>query len=463
MPFSLHQSPDRRSSTDELALIVRENSSGRQVGSYSVCSANRYVLESAMERANTDASMVCIESTSNQVNQFGGYTGLEPASFASFVKSVALRMNFPPERILLGGDHLGPHVWKNQKAEAAMANAADLVKHCVHAGYTKIHLDASMHCADDTGERGRPLPDETVGERAAQLCAAAEEAHRQLPAAAPAPLYIVGTEVPVPGGEQLARHAPAVTSTENLSRTLRFTQAAFAAKGLEAAWERVIAVVVQPGVEFADATVFNYDAAKAAQLKEFAATKWNRVYEAHSTDHQTPMALKEMVCDHFAILKVGPWLTFAFREAVFALALIEEETLGDKAGVTLSKLIEVLEREMMSEPEHWKSYYHGSAGEQRLARKFSYSDRSRYYWPRPRVDGALQRLMSNLATYPPSVPILSQYLPIQAAELRAGKLVNEPQAIIRSKINEVLAIYSTACGTQAVRAHSDEPKEIGRC
>jgi D-tagatose-1,6-bisphosphate aldolase subunit GatZ/KbaZ len=465
MSFSLNQDADGRGATAALARIVRENCSGQPVGSYSVCSANRYVLESAMERANADASMLCIESTSNQVNQFGGYTGMDPESFASFVKSVAMRMNFPPERILLGGDHLGPHVWKNQKAEVAMANAADLVKHCVLAGYTKIHLDASMHCADDAGERGRPLPDETVSERAAQLCAAAEQAHRKLPASAPAPLYIVGTEVPVPGGEQLAAHAPPVTSTQDLSRTLQLTQAAFVARGLQAAWERVIAVVVQPGVEFGDAAVFNYDAAKSQQLSIFATTKWNRVYEAHSTDYQTPQALSDMVRDHFAILKVGPWLTFAFREAVFALARIEEETLGDRAGVTLSKLIEVLEHEMISEPEHWKSYYHGSADELRLARKFSYSDRSRYYWPRPRVDAALQRLVFNLDKYPAPAPILSQYLPTQAAELRSGTLVNEPRAMIRSKINEVLTIYSTACGTHVrqSRAQANESKEVGQC
>jgi D-tagatose-1,6-bisphosphate aldolase subunit GatZ/KbaZ len=465
MPLPLEQSSDGMNATAELVRIAGENSAGRPLGSYSVCSANRFVMEAAMEQAYADESMVCIESTSNQVNQFGGYTGLKPADFADFVKSVAIDRNFPSERILLGGDHLGPHVWRKEKAKSAMEKAAELVRSCVQSGYTKIHLDASMRCVDDTGDPGGRLPVETASERAAELCEAAEKTHRQLPASAPAPLYIVGTEVPVPGGEQLDAHAPAVTATEDLSHTLRLTEQAFRRRDLHAAWERVIAVVVQPGVEFGDTSVFAYDSSKARELSLFATSKWNRVYEAHSTDYQTPEALREMVGDHFAILKVGPWLTFAFREAVFALAHIEEVTLRDRGAVSLSGVVETLEREMISDPEHWKGYYRGDEVELRLARKFSYCDRSRYYWSRPVVDAALQKLLFNLQKYPPPVSVVSQYLPTQAAQLRAGTLANAPRAMIRSKIKEVTAIYSQACTTniRATPANSNEQKKVGQC
>ena len=43
------------------------------------------------------------------------------------------------------------------------------------------------------------------------------------------------------------------------------------------------------------------------------------VFEAHSTDYQPPESLSRLVIDGFAILKVGPGLTFALREALYAL------------------------------------------------------------------------------------------------------------------------------------------------
>jgi D-tagatose-1,6-bisphosphate aldolase subunit GatZ/KbaZ len=429
----------------QLCRIAQENHGGKHVGIYSICSANRFVLEAGMEQAKRDGSLLCIESTSNQVNQFGGYTGQTPAEFAAFVKEVAIAEGFPQERILLGGDHIGPHVWRAEKASSAMAKARELVQGYVRAGYTKIHLDASMPCADDPGGRQRALADELVSDRAAELCQAAEEAHREFKAGSPARLYVIGTEVPVPGGEQAGSQAPEVTSTEDLARTLATARQAFFSRGLQEAWERVIAVVVQPGVEFGDANVFAYDAAKAKWLARYAAEKWNRVYEAHSTDYQTRGALHEMVRDHFAILKVGPWLTFAFREAVFALAEMEEEWLGSRRDVTLSKVREELEAAMLENPSHWKSYYRGGEAELRFARKYSYSDRSRYYWPQPGVASALQRLLNNLSAHAAPLPLVSQYLPSQCEAIREGRLENHPRELIRGKILEVLNIYASAC------------------
>ena len=164
----------------------------------------------------------------------------------------------------------------------------------------------------------------------------AEEAHREMQRDSPAPLYVIGTEVPIPGGEQLDTAAPETTRPQDLARTLRTAQDAFRAMNLEKAWERVVAVVVQPGVEFGDSSVFAYDHEKAAGLAAFGEKNWQGVFEAHSTDYQSAEGLREMVKDHFAILKVGPWFTFAFREAVFALAMVEEEWLGGRKGITRS-------------------------------------------------------------------------------------------------------------------------------
>lgn len=431
---------------EQLLRIIEENHRGRATGIYSICSANRYVLEAGMMQAIRDQSLLCIESTSNQVNQFGGYTGQTPADFAAFVREVAVAMGFPAERIVLGGDHLGPHVWRQQASDTAMAKARDLVGSCIRAGYTKIHLDASMHCADDPGDRQGPLADEIVCSRAADLCLAAENAYQELPSGSAAPLYVIGTEVPIPGGEQLGSQAPATTRPEDLSRTLHLAREAFFARGLAAAWERVIAVVVQPGVEFGDTSVFPYDHEKAVPLSEFAAKHWNRVYEAHSTDYQTRSALRQMVGDHFAILKVGPWLTFAFREAIFAMAAMETEWLGASDEAELSRVRESLEQTMLANPGHWKGYYRGDDAASRFARKYSYSDRSRYYWPQPVVASALQRLIRNLTEHPAPLSLVSQYLPRECEKIRSGELCNHPVDMIHSKILEVIDVYAYACG-----------------
>jgi D-tagatose-1,6-bisphosphate aldolase subunit GatZ/KbaZ len=432
--------------TGSLQEIFARNRAGERTGIFSICSANRHVLQAGMHQAHRDRTLVCIESTSNQVNQFGGYTGMTAADFAVYVRSTAAETGFPAGRIVLGGDHLGPHVWQDEPAAAAMAKACELIRSCVLAGYVKIHLDTSMRCADDPGTRHTPLSDETVMERAARLCQVAEEAHALLPPGSPAPLYVIGTEVPVPGGEQLAGAAPSVTRVDDVERTLRFAQLAFESKGLEAAWRRVIGLVVQPGVEFGDVSIFEYDRAKARPLSRYIESRWHVVYEAHSTDYQASERLKQMVEDHFAILKVGPWLTFAFREAVFALAEIEREWLGERKGTSLSQIRETLEAVMIRNPVHWRKYYAGDEAQLRFARKYSYSDRSRYYWPEPEVQAALGRLLQNLTQDPAPLTLLSQYMPLQYAAVRSGQARNLPGDLIRQKILEVMDGYAAAVG-----------------
>jgi D-tagatose-1,6-bisphosphate aldolase subunit GatZ/KbaZ len=204
--------------------------------------------------------------------------------------------------------------------------------------------------------------------------------------------------------------------------------------------------VVQPGVEFGDATVLAYDRRRAMRLSALVARERRLVFEAHSTDYQTPMALRQMVEDHFAILKVGPELTFAFREAVFALDAMERELLGGKKSARLARVGAVLERAMRADPSHWQKYYHGSAAEQAYARKYSFSDRSRYYWPQPAVRSALDRLLANLGSVTIPLTLVSQYLPRQYAAIREGRLACSPQALIRAKVTEITAKYAWACG-----------------
>ena len=432
-------------STSLLLGLPAANHSSDRLGLTSVCSANPTVLSTALARA-AQAGVACVESTSGQVNQEGGYTGLTPAGFRDHVLATAAAEGLPPERLILGGDHLGPHPWRHLTAMEAMTRAHELVRACVLAGYAKIHLDASMPCADDPGEEAGSLAAEVAAARTAALCATAEAAHAER-GAAPAPVYVIGTEVPAPGGQAADLDEAQVTRVADLQATLELSRQAFAARALDAAWERVVAVVVQPGVEFGDHGVVDYEPSAAAELSAYLRTLPHLVSEAHSTDYQRPAALRALVEDGYAILKVGPRLTYAFREAVFALELIEGELLG--RSERRSGVREALDTAMLAMPGHWRPYYAGDEDESALARAFSYSDRCRYYWPQPAVRQALSRLLANLRTQAIPASLLSQYLPDAYWAVRDGRLAAEPAALLRHHVGLVLDEYAAACAPRA--------------
>jgi len=439
---SLREKPEPSQPSEFLREVVRRNRRGLVAGTYAVCSAHPSVLDAAILQSLADGTVLHVESTSSQVNQFGGYTGSTPAQFAAQIRQAAAEAGLPSARVLLGSDHLGPYTWRREPAAAALANARELAAQSVLAGYQKIHLDASMPCGGDP----ETLPVEVVAERTAQLCQAAEESFASLPFGSSRPLYVIGTEVPVPGGEVAEGEPPRPTTLEDLQSSLDAFRTAFTARGLESAWENVIGIVVQPGVEFGDNSIFEYDPRKAMHLVAGLPLTPELVYEAHSTDYQTPASLARLVKDHFAILKVGPWLTFAFREAVFALGLIESEMPERKSNP--SRVRETLEAEMLSNPAHWQPYYHGDKDQQKFARAFSLSDRCRYYWPQLSLQQAVNKLMRNLIG-PLPLALLSQYLPCEYDAIRDGRLTNSAPAVVRHHIQLVLKVYAQACGVLA--------------
>ncbi|CAA0126045.1 D-tagatose-1,6-bisphosphate aldolase subunit KbaZ [Mycolicibacterium vanbaalenii] len=421
---------------DRLADTVARHKAGEPVGVYSVCSAHPTVLQAAITQAAADDGYVLIEATSNQVDQFGGYTGLRPAQFRDLVLGIADENGFARDRVVLGGDHLGPNRWQHEPSDVALRHAEDLIAAYVEAGYTKIHLDCSMRCADDP----EVLPDATVASRSARLLQVAENAAHRIGADGPA--YVIGTEVPVPGGahETLDRLTP--TPADRARATIAAHRAAFAEVGLDHVWPRVMALVVQPGVEFDHLQVIDYEHHATAELRGVLAAENTLVFEAHSTDYQRPAQLRELVEDHWAVLKVGPGLTFAMREALFALALIETELV---ARPSRSNLIEVVERRMLAKPRYWQSYYEGDPVVQRTARRYSYSDRLRYYWADDEVDAARRMLLSNLDRVGIPLPLISQFLPLQYERIRAGELDADAQALVVDRVRDALRPYATAC------------------
>jgi D-tagatose-1,6-bisphosphate aldolase subunit GatZ/KbaZ len=411
-------------------------------GITSICSAHPEVLENALRRAVPSPHPVLIEATCNQVNQYGGYTGMTPVDFVRFVEEIAARTGFPRQRLRLGGDHLGPSAWQDEPASPAMEKAKILMRDYVRAGFTKIHVDASMKLGDDPPEGA--LDPELSARRSAELVAAAEEAASAFGRNALL-RYVIGTEVPVPGGSRDDDHGLQVSTPEDTAETLAQTRRSFEARGLQEAWERVCAIVVQPGVEFGDQSLHVYDRQRAGPLSRFIESQPGLVYEAHSTDYQARQALRQLVEDHFAILKVGPALTFAYREAIVALAMIENE-LYQGSKTPPSGLLDALESAMLANPRYWEKYYHGDPVAQRIARLYSLSDRVRYYWPNPTVQSSLHRLFANMARQPLPLTMVSQYLPVQYQRVRQGLLSPHPRDLIADKINLVLEDYEFACG-----------------
>lgn len=397
-----------------LTDIVARHKRGDKTGIYAVCSAHPYVLKAAIGFAREQQTPLLVEATSNQVDQFGGYTGMTPADFRDFLWQLADDNHFPRENLILGGDHLGPNRWQNEPADEAMVKADELIRSYVTAGFKKIHLDCSMSCAGDPV----PLTDEIVAQRAARLAAIAEETCQQCFATRDL-VYVIGTEVPVPGGahEELAELA--VTTPEAAEATLLAHQRAFSQQNLTGIWPRIIGLVVQPGVEFDHVNVIDYQPEKARALSNMVTHHDHLVFEAHSTDYQMPAALSQLVDDHFAILKVGPGLTFALREALYALAAIEDELIAPAAR---SSLRQVTEDIMLKKPGYWQSYYTGDEQTQYIARSYSYSDRIRYYWPDKAISAAVDCLLKNLTKTPIPLPLISQYLPLQYPQVRAGHI-----------------------------------------
>ena len=408
-----------------LQQIIAASRAGQHAGIPSYCTAHPQTLRAIFRAYLGSSDPILIEATCNQVNQDGGYTGMTPADFRAFVHGLAQEAGIDTGRIILGGDHLGPNPWKGLSSQVAMSKACDLVACYAEAGFTKIHLDASMACADDHN-----LSEAEMAARAAALCAVAEKSSKGT-----GPLYVIGTEVPVPGGETEILEGLAVTKAEAALRTFELHRQAFGELGLDDAFERVIGIVVQPGVDFGNSQVFAFDKPKTAGLTASLSQIPNAVFEAHSTDYQTARALHELVSANFAILKVGPELTAAYREAVVAMACIEERLpLPVKSGITA-----VIAKAMNDDPKYWRGYI---ATDERveLSKIFGLSDRIRYYWPNVDIQAALKILCSNIDRASDEIGLIAQFASLP--EQRALPLSLE---IIQAKVGAVVRKYQAAC------------------
>ena len=423
--------------------MMDQRREGKICGIESVCSANEFVLEVALKRSKLFNAPVLIEATANQVNQFGGYTGMYPKDFYEMVLKMAAEIGVPENHIILGGDHLGPLTWQNLPETEAMEKSETLVYQYARAGFTKIHLDTSMKVADDPEGL---LSTETIARRGAILYKAAMKGYEDLKAEKPdamRPVFVIGSEVPIPGGAQEAEDTLAVTKPEAFRDTVATYRRVFKEEGIEDGMNDVVAVVTQPGVEFGDDQVFLYDHDAAtelcAALKEFPEV----CFEGHSTDYQSKECLKRMVEDGIAILKVGPALTYGLRESLFSLSMMEKELVPEEKQ---ARFIETLEKVMLEKPDNWKKHYHGDEKQLALCRKYSFSDRCRYYIGLPEVVESINKLFENLREYPIPMNMLHQYMPISYIKVRDGIIPLDPRELALDGVVAFMEDYEYAIG-----------------
>ncbi|MEQ8778182.1 MAG: class II D-tagatose-bisphosphate aldolase, non-catalytic subunit [Roseibium album] len=412
--------------------LIARNRSGDPIGLPCFCTANEHVLRAVLAYAAETGFPTVIEATCNQVNQDGGYTGMTPRCFMGWLSGMAKEAGVSMDKLILGGDHLGPNPWKSEPVAQAMEKARELVKLYVEAGFTKIHLDASMACG------GEPNPSfGEIAKRAADLCATAE-------AYAPDPdklIYIIGTEVPVPGGETEEPETLDVTSVARFHETIQTHRDAWAERGLDAAWQRIVSVVTQPGVDFGHTSVFPFVPDKARPLSEAILLEDGLTYEAHSTDYQSTAALTDLVKNHFFFLKVGPELTFRFREAVWALVSIGEQLGSGKS----SRLRNIIHDRMNEAPYYWQDYYNGSDEELNVLKIYSYSDRIRYYWADAEVAEALDDLIETLSIKSAPETVVSQSF----MGLEFGEMPSSPSELIERHVQRCVDRYFEAAGQNA--------------
>lgn len=425
----------------QLRDLIARNRKGSGEAMPSVCSAHPDVLAASLLLAEEWGVPLLIEATSNQVNQFGGYTGMTPPDFIAFVRSICAATGVNPNRVLFGGDHLGPQAWRDQPAEIAMSHARDLVAAYVKAGFTKIHLDCSEGCAGEAAAVG----DAISAARAADLAAICEAATTD-----PSSLsYMFGTEVPPPGGARAEEGPIGIAPTEpaNARATITAHRHAFAALGLEhTAWQRAVGLVVQPGLEFAPDHIHRFDTASPDLLSPVLDGHDGLSFEAHSTDYQYPDVFPALAQRHFAVLKVGPALTFAYRQAIYALDNVATWLAPDADREPIAPVMEAL---MLENPKNWAKHYAGDAATLKLLRHFSYADRIRYYWAQPRATEAVEQLLTSLAVAKPPAPLLEQcFAPevIARAERLEGKSPDWARALIYAQVQTVLVPYFACIG-----------------
>ncbi len=411
---------------NRLMNIIRKHENYNYRGFVSICTANMHVIEIALEKAKKENMVLIVETTSNQVNQFGGYTKLTPIQFSKKIHQLVKRVGFNEENLILGADHCGPLPFKKFDQTKALSHAMDLMTLYIEAGFNKIHVDTTISCADDP-IKGPSI--ETIINRGVNLIT---EMKRKFKDSSDVNfndiVFVVGSDVPPAGGSLEDEISP--TSVTDFEETMML----YKEKLDPNVFNQIVGVVVQPKVDFEHFKLVRFEKAVVQSLVK-GLEKWPKlVFEAHSTDYQCKEDLRSMVDNHFKILKVGPALTFAYKKALLGLSHIESWAVEKE---NQSNLITTIEDALDENPEYWNAYIKQGDINHRILRTFSYFDRSRYVYFDPRVIDAIKKLKNNINQSAIPHTLIEQYFPF-VKNTDCGSLF---ETIIEYHVNCVLEDY----------------------
>jgi D-tagatose-1,6-bisphosphate aldolase subunit GatZ/KbaZ-like len=190
---------------------------------------------------------------------------------------------------------------------------------------------------------------------------------------------------------------------------------------------------------YAHEDVIQFDPEKACALSLALRALPGIVFEAHSTDYQTEDGLRQLANGGFSILKVGPWLTYALREALYGLDAIADVPDGHPPR---NRMMRAMEGAMQAAPGNWARNDDGDARDLWLQRHVSYSDRIRYYWPDPAARAAVAGLSARLGNRAIPAPVLDQYLPQLADASQTATF----DSLLLHSVTRVLGTCQSAIG-----------------
>lgn len=365
----------------------------------SFCTSNKEVLNTIIFYCKRKNLPCLIESTSNQVNQYGGYTGKTPINFYTDLKKILKKNNFNSQNLYVGGDHLGPLPWKNKNEKIAMNNSIKLINNCLDSKYTKIHVDTSIKCSNENS-----INHSIIFERTKYIIEKSK-----LKKNLKKIFLIIGTEVPLSGSNEkgkikLTQEKQIILEVKKFRNLLK----KFYKKKLK------FGLVVEPGMRFMHYNILSPNFSKFNEKKKIS-QKNNFIYEAHSTDYQPVNILKGLVKNNFKFLKVGPELTYNYSRSLFFMENIEKKYF--KNG--LSNIKKKILLTMLKDKKYWKGYYLGNKSKIKKLILNSKLDRMRYYLNKNNVVLSTTKLKKNINNI--SVDKLIKYLKSKNHKIPSNK------------------------------------------
>jgi D-tagatose-1,6-bisphosphate aldolase subunit GatZ/KbaZ len=342
----------------------------------SFCTANFLVLKTLLIFCKKNKLPALIESTSNQVNQFGGYSNNKPKDFIKKINGLIESLKINKKTIYFGGDHLGPLPWKNYKSSFALKNSIKLIDLYLKANYQKIHIDTSIQCKDD-----KLITDKKIFARTEYILKNLINKKKLKKI-----FFVFGTEVPFAGGNdkkkfKITENNKIIADYQNFSKLLNSEKLS----------SKDFALVIEPGMKFKNNSITKPKFKSFEINKKFS--KKNKFYfEAHSTDYQDLETLNKLVKNNFKILKVGPELTYNLVKSFLFMQKIEKIFLRKK-----SNFRKIIIKKMFVNNLYWKDFFKKGSKKQ-LEKNLlnSFYDRTRYYLSNNDVMNSIKILEINI-------------------------------------------------------------------